>query len=106
MRVGQGFDVHALVQDAKLVIGGVTIPFEKGCRATRRGCAAARHHRRRVGAAGLAISTPFSRQRYALQGCRQPLVDARAATRVRAAGFKVVNVDSTSSRNRPGWRST
>ena len=30
MRVGQGFDVHALVAGRKLVIGGVTIPFEKG----------------------------------------------------------------------------
>ena len=30
MRVGQGFDVHALVAGRKLVIGGVTIPYEKG----------------------------------------------------------------------------
>lgn len=30
MRVGQGFDVHALVPGRKLVIGGVTIPYEKG----------------------------------------------------------------------------
>ncbi len=30
MRVGQGFDVHALVAGRKLVIGGVDIPFEKG----------------------------------------------------------------------------
>lgn len=30
MRVGQGFDVHALAAGRKLVIGGVTIPFERG----------------------------------------------------------------------------
>src|SRR4051812_40204647 len=30
MRIGQGFDVHALVTGRKLVIGGVTIPYEKG----------------------------------------------------------------------------
>ncbi|HUL92858.1 MAG TPA: 2-C-methyl-D-erythritol 2,4-cyclodiphosphate synthase [Burkholderiales bacterium] len=30
MRIGQGFDVHALVSGRKLVVGGVTIPFEKG----------------------------------------------------------------------------
>src|SRR5688500_5979322 len=30
MRVGQGFDVHALVPDRKLVIGGVEIPYERG----------------------------------------------------------------------------
>ena len=30
MRVGQGFDVHALVTGRKLIIGGVDIPNEKG----------------------------------------------------------------------------
>ncbi len=30
MRIGQGFDVHALVAGRKLIIGGVTIPFERG----------------------------------------------------------------------------
>lgn len=30
MRIGQGFDAHALVAGRKLVIGGVTIPHEKG----------------------------------------------------------------------------
>jgi 2-C-methyl-D-erythritol 2,4-cyclodiphosphate synthase len=30
MRVGQGFDVHALVPGRKLVIGGVPIPYGKG----------------------------------------------------------------------------
>ena len=29
-RIGQGFDVHALVADRPLIIGGVTIPYEKG----------------------------------------------------------------------------
>jgi 2-C-methyl-D-erythritol 2,4-cyclodiphosphate synthase len=30
MRIGFGYDVHRLVEDRKLVIGGVEIPFEKG----------------------------------------------------------------------------
>ena len=30
MRVGHGFDVHALVAGRPLIIGGVTIPFERG----------------------------------------------------------------------------
>ena len=30
MRVGQGFDVHALVPGRRLVIGGVVIPYDKG----------------------------------------------------------------------------
>ncbi len=30
MRIGQGFDVHALVTGRPLIIGGVTIAFDKG----------------------------------------------------------------------------
>lgn len=30
MRIGQGFDVHALVGGRKLIVGGVHIPFAKG----------------------------------------------------------------------------
>jgi 2-C-methyl-D-erythritol 2,4-cyclodiphosphate synthase len=30
MRIGQGFDVHALVAGGPLVLGGVTIPWERG----------------------------------------------------------------------------
>ena len=30
MRIGHGYDVHKLVYDRKLIIGGVTIPYEKG----------------------------------------------------------------------------
>lgn len=30
MRVGLGYDVHKLVEDRALILGGVTIPYEKG----------------------------------------------------------------------------
>lgn len=30
MRAGFGYDVHRLVEDRKLILGGVEIPFEKG----------------------------------------------------------------------------
>ena len=30
MRVGQGYDVHRLVEGRKLILGGVEIPYEKG----------------------------------------------------------------------------
>lgn len=30
MRIGMGYDVHRLVEDRPLIIGGVTIPYEKG----------------------------------------------------------------------------
>lgn len=30
MRIGNGFDVHKLVENRKLILGGVDIPYEKG----------------------------------------------------------------------------
>lgn len=30
MRIGIGYDVHALVENRKLILGGVEIPYEKG----------------------------------------------------------------------------
>ncbi|MDR4939019.1 2-C-methyl-D-erythritol 2,4-cyclodiphosphate synthase [Rossellomorea marisflavi] len=29
-KIGQGFDVHQLVEDRPLIMGGITIPYEKG----------------------------------------------------------------------------
>jgi 2-C-methyl-D-erythritol 2,4-cyclodiphosphate synthase len=29
-RIGQGYDVHALVEGRPLIIGGVTVPYERG----------------------------------------------------------------------------
>ncbi|MGL4982471.1 MAG: 2-C-methyl-D-erythritol 2,4-cyclodiphosphate synthase [Treponemataceae bacterium] len=31
MRIGLGYDLHALVENRKLIIGGIEIPFSKGC---------------------------------------------------------------------------
>ena len=30
MRIGTGYDVHKLVENRKLILGGVDIPYEKG----------------------------------------------------------------------------
>lgn len=30
LRIGHGYDVHRLVEDRKLILGGVEIPYEKG----------------------------------------------------------------------------
>ena len=30
IRIGQGYDVHRLIEGRKLILGGVTIPYEKG----------------------------------------------------------------------------
>ena len=30
MRIGLGYDLHRLVENRKLILGGINIPFEKG----------------------------------------------------------------------------
>ena len=30
MRIGHGYDVHRLVEERPLILGGVTVPYEKG----------------------------------------------------------------------------
>lgn len=30
IRIGHGYDVHRLVENRKLILGGVEIPFERG----------------------------------------------------------------------------
>lgn len=30
MRIGHGYDVHKLVENRKLILGGVDIPYDKG----------------------------------------------------------------------------
>ena len=30
-KIGQGYDLHKLVSNRKLILGGVEIPFEKDC---------------------------------------------------------------------------
>ena len=31
MRIGQGYDVHTLVEGRTLILGGVEIPYERDC---------------------------------------------------------------------------
>ena len=97
MRVGQGFDVHALVSGRKLVIGGVTIPFDKGLEGHSDADVLLHAITDAVlGAAGLGDigrHFPDTDQRYKDADSR--LLMREAASRVRAAGFRVVNVDST-----------
>ena len=97
MRIGQGFDVHALVAGRKLIIGGVDIPYEKGLDGHSDAdvlihalCDAL------LGAAGLNdIGTHFpdSDPRYKGIDSRKLLFEVRQLLRER--GFHVGNVDAT-----------
>ncbi|MBI3067683.1 MAG: 2-C-methyl-D-erythritol 2,4-cyclodiphosphate synthase [Betaproteobacteria bacterium] len=97
MRIGQGFDVHALVTGRRLVVGGVEIPFEKGLAGHSDAdvllhaiCDAL------IGAAGLGDIGrlfPDDDPRYKDTDSRGLLREV--ARRLSARGFRVVNVDAT-----------
>lgn len=97
MRIGQGFDVHPLVAGRKLVLGGVTVPHDKGLLGHSDAdvllhaiCDAL------LGAAGLGdIGTHFpdSDQRYADIDSRQLLREV--ARKLVARQLMVGNIDAT-----------
>ena len=97
MRIGQGFDEHALVAGRKLVIGGVEIPFEKGLEGHSDAdvlihaiCDAL------LGAAALGdIGRHFPDTDPAYKGADSRVLLRAVSQKVAAAGFSVLNVDAT-----------
>lgn len=97
MRIGQGFDIHALTEGRKLIIGGVTIPYERGLAGHSDAdvllhaiCDAL------IGAAALGDigkHFPDIDARYAGIDSRKLLREVVALLRER--GYRVVNMDST-----------
>jgi len=97
IRVGEGWDVHALVEGRKLILGGVVIPYEKGL--LGHSDADALLHAityALLGAAGLGdIGRHFPDTDPRFQGADSSVLLAEAAARVRAQGWQIGNVDST-----------
>ena len=97
LRVGEGWDTHALVPGRKLVLGGVEIPFERGL--LGHSDADALLHAitdALFGAAGLGdIGRHFSDTDPRIRGADSVVLLQEAAARVRQAGWGIVNVDST-----------
>lgn len=97
MRIGQGFDIHALVPGRRLVIGGVEIPYEKGLAGHSDAdvlihavCDAL------LGAAGLGdIGRHFPDTDPAYRGADSQVLLAAVAAKVEVAGWRIGNVDST-----------
>jgi 2-C-methyl-D-erythritol 2,4-cyclodiphosphate synthase len=97
VRIGQGYDVHALVAGRKLIIGGVAIPFEKGLAGHSDAdvlihavCDAL------LGAAALGdigAHFPDTDPRYKDADSRALLREV--GRKVREAGFAIANVDAT-----------
>ena len=97
MRIGEGWDVHALVTGRPLVIGGITIPYDKGL--LGHSDADVLLHAitdALLGAAGLGdIGRHFPDTDARFRGADSAVLLAEAMARVRAAGWAVVNLDST-----------
>ena len=97
MRIGQGYDVHRLVEGRKLILGGVDIPYERGL--LGHSDADVLLHAitdALLGAAALGdIGSHFPDTDAAFRGADSGVLLAEAARRVRAAGFEIGNIDST-----------
>ena len=96
-RIGEGWDVHALVPGRQLLIGGVRIAFDRGL--LGHSDADVLLHAitdALLGAAGLGdIGRLFPDTDAQWRGADSAVLLAQAVLRVRAAGFEVGNVDST-----------
>jgi 2-C-methyl-D-erythritol 2,4-cyclodiphosphate synthase len=96
-RIGEGWDVHALVAGRKLVLGGVTIDFHLGL--LGHSDADVLLHAitdALLGAAALGdIGQHFPDSDERFKGADSMLLLAGAARLVRQSGFQIGNVDST-----------
>jgi len=96
-RIGEGWDVHALVPERKLIIGGVDIPFERGL--LGHSDADVLLHAitdALLGAAGLGdIGRHFPDTDERFKGADSSLLLTEDARRVYERGLRIGNVDST-----------
>ena len=103
MRVGQGYDVHRLVEGRKLILGGVEIPWEKGL--LGHSDADVLVHAvmdALLGAAGLwDIGHAFPDNDPAYAGIDSMLLLARVRDMLTEKGYAVGNVDATILAQRP-----
>lgn len=97
IRIGEGWDVHALVPGRPLIIGGVTIPHTLGLLGHSDADVLLHAITDAVlGAAGLGdIGRHFPDTDPRFKGADSSVLLAEAARRVRAAGYEIGNVDST-----------
>ena len=97
IRIGEGWDIHALVEGRKLILGGVDIPHHKGL--LGHSDADALLHAitdALLGAAALGdIGSHFPDTDAQFKGADSAALLGEVARRVRAKGYAIGNVDST-----------
>jgi 2-C-methyl-D-erythritol 2,4-cyclodiphosphate synthase len=102
-RIGHGYDVHRLVEGRPLILGGVTIPFERGL--LGHSDADVLTHAimdALLGAAALrdiGYHFPDSDQAYA--GADSLLLASRVAALLKENGYAIANIDATLIAQRP-----
>ena len=103
MRIGQGYDVHRLVEGRKLILGGVEIVYEKGL--LGHSDADVLTHAvmdALLGAAAMGdIGKLFPDSDPAYEGADSLRLLAEVCSRLRQRGFEIGNVDSTVVAQRP-----
>lgn len=103
IRVGQGYDVHQLVEGRDLILGGVNVPFEKGL--LGHSDADALLHAitdALLGAAGLGdIGSHFPDTAAEFKDADSRVLLRGAYQSVQELGWKVVNVDTTVIAQKP-----
>ncbi len=97
LRIGHGYDVHRLVEGRPLILGGVTVPYEKGL--LGHSDADVLTHAvmdALLGAAGLGdIGALFPDSDKAYLNISSIYLLEQVATKLREAGIQVVNIDAT-----------
>ena len=97
IRVGEGWDIHALVEGRKLILGGIEVPFHLGL--LGHSDADVLLHAitdALLGAAAMGdIGTHFPDTDATFKGADSAVLLAEAARRVREKGYEIGNVDST-----------
>ena len=103
MRIGHGYDVHKLVEERKLILGGVEIPWEKGL--LGHSDADVLTHAvmdALLGAAALGdIGQHFPDHNPAFKGADSLLLLAHVVRLIGEKGWKVGNVDATIIAQKP-----
>ncbi|MEG1878015.1 MAG: 2-C-methyl-D-erythritol 2,4-cyclodiphosphate synthase [Pseudoflavonifractor sp.] len=103
MRIGHGYDVHRLVPDRALILGGVQVPFEKGL--LGHSDADVLTHALMdalLGAAGMGdIGKAFPDNDPAYAGISSLILLDRVMEKLVAAGLRVGNADLTVLAQRP-----
>ena len=103
MRIGNGYDVHRLVENRALILGGVNIPWEKGL--LGHSDADVLVHAvmdALLGAAAMGdIGQHFPDSDPAYAGADSLVLMSHVCRKLREAGFEPVNVDATVIAQRP-----